>query len=383
MDVNFEDMLGLNTDDMMETEKLVLDDETIDVNIEEIINQCKQGIFPDISEWGSVKCYEISPQYVLVERQIENAETAKKLKSISSELRYMGLNVHTVVDYRTDEEHCYELQTRAKGKIFKHRMLESDLEKEIEESRVELDREKAKRMLENNPSLKTRKDEYMRRCSMLMQMPKEHIIQYFDTIVSLSQFYRLGVDTVGEGNLLYDNETGFNFIDIGFFDKPSRHVSVHHLLDIDNTDTMTELIGMEYIDNIDEEDRSMVLQSIKDSLKKIICSVVDCRVGGEKITIETIKSGLESYRKYGINITLEEILATIKKEKNSVLQSGIETTASETKTEQPLIPDKSVRVLANDNEIATNKEDAIKIVSDLEQSQEMQKNKSEVSLNDE
>ena len=53
------------------------------------------------------------------------------------------------------------------------------------------------------------------------------------------------------------------------------------------------------------------------------------------------------------------------------------------KHKPPLIPDKSARVIANDNEIATNKEDAIKIVSDLEQSQEMKKNKSEVSLNDE
>lgn len=346
--MDFEDMLGqfLNDTTEVDMDASLVGDKLPDFNINEILYQCKQGVYPDISEGGSVKCYKINSDYVLVARQIETAETAQRLKKISPELKYMGLNVHTVVDYTTDGEYCYELQSRAKGEIFKHRDIESSLletidrstsflnkgtASELEQKRAKLNIEKAKRRLNNNP-IKSRKDEYIRRCTMLMQMSKEHIIQYFDTIVTLSEFYRIGVDTVGEGNLLYDSDTGFNFIDINFFEKPNRRVLMDNLLDIDNSDTMTELIGIEYINDLDETDKPQILILIRNALKKIICSIKDSKICNQKITAETIKSGLESYKKYGINITLEEIMSELHKD-DAILLSGIDATKPITRLE--------------------------------------------------
>jgi hypothetical protein len=264
---------------------------TISKNLEELIEECKIGKYDDIRKHGSSPCYAINDDYVLVHHK--NSEDSRAFaefyKSLSEEDRK---NIYTVVDYKKTEgdDRCWELQTRASGEHFR-----SDVNGQ----------EQVKRELLN-------------RYSMILEMPKEHIRDFFRAIMVLG-CNKMEYDNSGN-NVLYDKSKGFQIIDLDYCGKraPDFKIDINNLLSPDNYQTMTLLLGTNCIPKvgqksygrkITEEEREEINPIIQATLKKIVSSVLDLEYNGKKMTYEGIKSCLEKYKEYGIELSIDEILS--------------------------------------------------------------------------
>lgn len=174
----------------------------------------------------------------------------------------------------------------------------------------------------------TRKEELMQRYSMIMQMPIEHITQYFDTILTLSD-YGIEIDTSGS-NVLYDSETGFNFIDL-MESFNGKKVSFADILNSDSAETITEILGTNNINEVPEEEWPECLEAMREAVKKIVISVFDLEHGSQKMSKEIIEKSLATYKKYGIDLTYEEIVQEMQKEAGTQ-QLGKETVSVQSET---------------------------------------------------
>ena len=320
----------------------------MEANLDEIIKLYQNGQLKNIAKSGHVPCYEIDDDFVLVVRSSSTAENSKKLMELSlKEIK----NVYSVVDYRVTGKNCYEIQKRARGEHFRTDKTKQQTIDEINrKKRVLL---KAQERLNKNPnddynknivilyledikkseiymdskeykSLKydTRKDELMARYSKIMKMPTQHIKDFFETIMQLSD-NRMSYDSQGN-NLLYDEENGFAVIDLSEEIGDSVD-NFSNILNASSYYTMAQLLGTDKIKEVPSEEREMVIEAMKESLKKIVISIIDLEYEGKRISLEQIQESLSTYKQYGIDLSIDEILEDKKmSDKEEKYQSVIE-----------------------------------------------------------
>lgn len=301
----------------------------MEINIEEIIRLSQSGQLKDIARSGHVPCYEIDDNFVLVVRGSNVAENSQKLKDLSSkEIK----NVCTVEDYRVIGDKCFELQRKARGEHFRtdetkqqkidsinqqKRVLVKAQERlkqnpnEYNQRRVDLCLEQIKKYEDDMKSDKymslkynTRKDELMARYSMIMKMPTQHIKDFFETIMQLSD-NNMSYDSAGN-NLLYDEENGFSVIDLS--EEINGEEDLSNILNASNCYTMEQLLGTYKFREVPIEEREEVIKAMREALKKIVISVIDIEHDGDKISSEQIQESLSTYEQYGIDLSMDEIL---------------------------------------------------------------------------
>ncbi len=315
----------------------------MEVNVDEIIKSCQSGQLKDIAKSGHVPCYEINDDFVLVVRSSNMAENSKKLM----ELSLKGIkDVCSVVDYRVIEENCYEIQKRARGEHFrtdetkqqtidnisqKKRLLSKAQERlnknsndfnkrivtlcleDIKAYEIYMDGAKYK-------SLKydTRKDELMARYSMIMKMPTQHIKDFFETIMQLSD-NKMSYDPQGN-NLLYDEENGFSVIDLS--EEINGEENFSNILNASNYYTMEQLLGTNKIKEVPSEEHETAIEAMRESLKKIVISIIDLEHDGKRISLEQIQESLSTYKQYGIALSVDEILEDKNKNEEYIITLG-------------------------------------------------------------
>ena len=260
-------------------------------NIEELIEECKIGKYDDIRKHGSSPCYAINDDLVLVHHK--NSEDSKVFaeffKSLSDEEKK---NIFTVIDYKEIEgdDRCWELQARASGKHFR----------------------------EDVKGQEQIKEELLNRYSMILEMPQEHIRDFFRAIMVLGS-NKMEYDNSGN-NVLYDKDKGFQIIDLDYCGKhtPNYKIDINDLLSPSNYQTMELLLGTNRIPKVSQKsygrkitqaDREQISPIIQETLKKIILSVSNLEYKGQKMTYEGIKNCLEMYKEYGIELSIDEIFS--------------------------------------------------------------------------
>lgn len=318
-------------------------------DLDELIERCNQGEFENIAKGGIAKCYDIDDKHVLVIATNTRYENSKKVSDIIKGIDKKRIpNVHTVLECKTDGKKSYELQSKAKGEYFKKKSTKQEIRTALDRciarkaKFIEMGRtiqvigeenniakwKKQMQTPEYASQIDTRKEELMRRYSLIMQMPIEHLTQYFDTILTLSD-YGIEIDTSGS-NVLYDSETGFNFIDL-MRSFNGKKVSFDGILNSYSSDTMTELLGTDKINEVPEEERPECLEAMRDALKKVVISVFDLEHGSQKMSKEIIEKSLATYKKYRIDLTYEEIVQEMQKEAGTQ-QLGRETVSVQSET---------------------------------------------------
>lgn len=255
-------------------------------NIDDLIEECKAGKYDDIRKSGSSPCYAINDDFVLVHhKNIKDAMIfAEFYRKLSDEDKK---NIFTVVDCKQidGEDRCWELQTRASGEHFRG-------------------------------EAKT-KEELLNRYSMILEMPPEHIRDFFKAIMVLGT-NKMEYDSSGN-NVLYDENKGFQIIDLFYAGEhsPDYRIDINDLLDVNNYQTMNLLLGINRIPEVGKKsyggkitatEREEIIPIIRETLKKIVLSVSDLEYNGQKMTYEGIQSCLEEYKKYGIELSIDEIL---------------------------------------------------------------------------
>ena len=349
-------------------------------SIEQLIEKYQNGELEARGEGNSSICFIINDDNVLLvsdgeqRRYNEAIQEQQQLESKVSNLKNKRVNIQATRNIALKDGKLFTLQERAKG-ITLYRKSESRQSERYKNDINEFSKEEQLELF--------RKD-IIDSHNLILNVPREQVEKYISDYLYMVD-EGISWDTTPE-NLLYDNQQGFSFVDINNGTWYTREEIQNNQYQIYGL-ILQPLIGaVESLTNSKLSNEEL-LQSTKRVFEKIIPIMNHISKNNKDIffskeilgkTINLINS------KFGINLDKNSLLGDRDSQiKDAMEQSGIEATAEETKIEQPLISDKSARVIANDNEIATNKENAIKIVSDLEQSQEMQKDTSEVSLNDE
>ncbi len=303
------------------------------MNLDEVIKGIDRGQYSDIAKFGRTKCYEVNSEYVVVLHN--NKSNADRFTQLARELKPEEMkNIYTVVDYRMVRGIVYELQRRAKGEHFRiDRTKQSTLEEleYLRKSKEPSDESNQYiRLLElymktndYDDLLDTIKDELMRRYSLIMQMPKEHIIDFFRAVLIL-QDHQVQCDNIGS-NLLYNSESGFSLIDLEDLSKaqPNLRGSVSNMLNSYNDQTMVQLLGAQRIYRIPSDDQTECIETMKKALKKICISIIDFEYGSQSMTKEIMEESLKTYTQYGINLTYDEIIRELEKSKNTISNETI------------------------------------------------------------
>lgn len=273
------------------------------IDLDKIIKQCEKGEYANIAQSGHVPCYAISEEYVIVPHQ--NIDYAKRFSELSKTLKSEEMkNIYTVVDYKVVGEKVYELQRRAKGKHFRIDSTKPDTRLNTQ-------------TVEYSELPDTRKDELIRRYQLLLQMPKQHIVDFFKAVLLLHN-HKIEYDSSGN-NLLYDEERGFGIIDLDDCSKhmPNLKANLKYMLDSYNYQTMTQLLGCDKIKQVSNTDKAEVLQMMKEALKKICVATFDLEYDSQKMTKEIMEQSLSTYKQYGIELTYDEIVEELKKSENT------------------------------------------------------------------
>lgn len=324
-----------------------------EMDLDEIISNAKNGQYQNVAKSGHTECYAVREGFVLVPHH--NEENARRFVELSKQLNTLGINcVYTVVDYTMQGDICYELQKRAIGEHFRTDGVKQTKLDSIENIKRRIERlqtskkifrdtliEAAKKDLQKEEEfmqteeyarlLDTRKEELLNRYNRIIQMPQEHIQDFFKAILILAD-NKIEYDSQGN-NVLYDEQNGFAIIDLDDVSKlqPNIRGELKHLLDESNCHTMRDLLGTNKINEVPEEERPECLEAMREALKKIVISVFDLEHGSQKMSKEVIEKSLTTYKKYGIDLTYEEIVQEMQKEAGTQ-QLGKETVSVQSET---------------------------------------------------
>ncbi|MBO6145579.1 MAG: hypothetical protein J6O62_02080 [Bacilli bacterium] len=301
-------------------------------NLDEIVEKAKNGELSNIAKSGSAVCYDVNDDYVLVAHKI--ASSSKKFAELSEKLADDTKCIYTVLGYKEENNLVYELQKKATGEHFRvdstkqdvydrlasqKRQMENMIEKSrqgdffLTEEAITDSMEPLINKLENKINspefqelIDTRKDELQRRYEKILNMPKEHISDFFESVLILHD-NKIEYDSSGN-NVLYDPEKGFAIIDLTDCSKRENlKGDINTMLDSNNYQTMQVLLGVDRLNEVKDEDKKEVIESMKEALKKICASVIDMQHNGQKMTGEIMNKSLETYKKYGIDLSYNEI----------------------------------------------------------------------------
>lgn len=302
-------------------------------NMKEIMENCKNKKYNDIAKKGSASCFDYSDDYVVVVHN--NSKASENFKQLSEKLGDNSKCIYTVVDYIVDEDNkAYELQRKAKGEHFRIDGIKqhtydgiASLERYVEKMKKDIAEGKNDKTIEyvneyykdnlkkykdkiSSPEfstyLNTRGEELNRRYSMIMEMPKEHLVDFFESILIL-QDNKMEYDSSGN-NILYDKDNGFSIIDLTDCSRrKNMKADVSTLLDSNNYQTMNILLGVNKFSELHEEEKPTVQENMKSALLKICSSIQGLEYNGEKLTKDMIEKSLETYKEYGLEFSPEEI----------------------------------------------------------------------------
>lgn len=309
-------------------------------NLDEIIEGCNNGKYINIAKAGNAPCFDIDENYVLVIHQ--KPKYAERFKQLSDSLGDNKGCICTVVDYKVeDEQKVYELQRKAKGEHFRidstkqalydnisnlkkyTEKLIKDNENGISNMSIEQiesyynSQLKSFQRTMNSPLFKERvdkrSDDLLRRYSLIMDMPKEHLVDFFKSVLILHD-NKIEYDSSGN-NVLYDKENGFSIIDLEDYSKrPDLKGDMETLISSNNYQTMNILLGINKFNELHEEEIPLVQEMMREALKKICVSVIDLEYNGQKMSKEIMEKSLETYKKYNIDLSYDEIEKESKKQ---------------------------------------------------------------------
>lgn len=322
------------------------------INLDEIIKKCEQGQCKDIAQSGNAKCFGVNDDYVLVIHK--NSKFAERFANLSRELGNDMKCIYTVVDYRVVGDKVYELQRRARGEHFRIDHTKQDTLDLIQSIRktmdIQIKKAKEKNSFMSIEGIKTvyeeqlnkhenytktaeyeglvdsRKDDLLRRYRLLMQMPDQHITDFLKSVLILHD-HKIEYDSAGN-NVLYDKENGFAIIDLDDCShRQGFKGNINTMLNADNCQTIKVLLGVKQFNRILEEDKPEVMAMMRQALKRICVATFDFEHNGKRMTREIMEQSLSTYRQYGIDITYDEIVQDVEKDKRvkSVQELGKET----------------------------------------------------------
>lgn len=285
-------------------------------NLDEIIEGCNNGKYKNIAKAGTAPCFDIDDNYVLVVHQ--KPDSTKKFKQLSDSLGDNKRCIYTVVDYKVeDEQKVYELQRKAKGQHFRIDSTKQDVYDMLKRTykHVEMLLDKYKKMIDSSEfkeRIETRKDELTRRYELLLNMPNKHIREFLESVLLLRD-NKLEYDSSGN-NVLYDNENGFSIIDLTDCSKRTDlKGDITKILDSSDYQVANILLGVNFLKASNLNEDNELKELFNAALKKIFVSAFDLEHNGQKMNKEIIEKSLDSYKKFGINLTYEEVEKDYKK----------------------------------------------------------------------
>ena len=268
----------------------------IEINLDEIIERAKQGQYINIAQSGHTNCFAVNNDYVLVPHR--NVRFAQKFADLSKKLGSDMKCIYTVVDYRIVGDKVYELQRRAKGTHFKTDHTKQDTLDLIQSIRTQIQKvqnrnscfsvediikvyesqlnklEAYTKTSEYAGLLYSRKDDLLRRYRFLMQMPSQHITDFFESVLTLHD-HQIEYDSSGN-NVLYDPENGFALIDLDdCSNRTGFRGDINTILNSDNPQTIQVLLGINQFYRIHPEDKPETIARMKQALKRICVTTFD------------------------------------------------------------------------------------------------------------
>lgn len=308
-------------------------------NLYKIVEDIKNGKYKNIAKAGSSSCYDIDDDYVLVVHN--NPSSSEKFKQFSKKTMGESKCICTVVDYIEDEKkNVYELQKKGKGEHFridstkqdvydmlkrtykqvemlldKYKSGDSSLSLDSINSYRESQEKKYKRIIDSSEfkqRIETRKDELTRRYELLLNMPNKHIKEFLESVLLLRD-NKLEYDSSGN-NVLYDSENGFSIIDLTDCSKRTDlKGDITTILDSSDYQVANILLGVNFLKASNLNEDNELKELFNAALKKIFVSAFDLEHNGQKMNKEIIEKSLDSYKKFGIDLTYEEVEKEYKK----------------------------------------------------------------------